>query len=277
MESINKVELLEEIIYHAPLVLLTLEDEEMINLANDYLPYSTGFEIECHYGPNYNKTNFESIPNIIKVSNDSSEQRYRIPFGIKGILCLYNISQQLKLNSLLNPGSGIHIHVDMTDTVKRKYEDKSMYGGLIPEAVWIMDNQAWILDELDTWGYKGTYNTRTVIQHKGGWLGFRGSTAEFRCGEMTFEYNELLKNIVSANSIIKRVKAAHGFEYVGHPIEELDAEAILAYSAITDIREANTAALHQRLKALQAEMEVPHSPNKYEEMMGVIRNRVIKI
>lgn len=270
MENINKVELLEEIIYNAPLVLLTLDNKEMINLANDYLPYSTGFEIECHYGKDYNVENFKKIPNILHVNNTSGEQRYRIPSGIKGMLCLYNISQQLKLNSELNPGSGVHIHVDMTDYTK---EISNKY---------ILDNKEWVLNELDSWGYKGGYNSRRVGQGKGGWLGFRNSTgwdtgtAEFRCGEMTFEYKELLKNIISANSIIRRVKAAHGLAYITPEIQDIDAEPILAYSSITNLQEANVIHLHNKLKELQLEIE-ELQPSKYEEMMRVIKNRVTRI
>lgn len=274
MENTKK-ELLEEIIYNAPLVLLTLEDEEMIELANHYLPYSTGFEIECHQGAGFNKEAFTDIPHIMAVNVDSHEQRFRIPNGIAGILCLYHISEQLKIHSQLNEGSGIHYHIDMTGMVN------------LPDQKFVYDNKEWILNELDSWGYKGRYNSRDVGLGKGRWLGFRKfkgceissynkETAEFRCGEMTFEYKELLKNIVHANSIMKRVRIILGNEYNPEFATELNKESILNYCLAETKYKVNVATLHEKLKELSIEVTPQAIVDNRMHMMQVIRNRTVK-
>lgn len=271
MESTKK-ELLEEIIHNAPLVLLTLEDEEMIELANHYIPYSTGFEIECTKGDGFNINSFKDIPYIMDVNIDNDEQRFRIPNGIAGILCLYYISEQLKLNSQLNPGSGIHYHVDMSEMIN------------LPDIRFAIDNSEWILEELDSWNYKGNYNARRVELGKGGWLGFRNhshsnwdkKTAEFRCGEMTFEFKELLKNITHANSIMKRVKDLLGNQY--NPIfnNDLDKELILSYSLEETKYKINVSNLQQKLKELSIEATPEVVQDRRLHMMEIIRARTRK-
>lgn len=195
--------LLEELVRTAPLVLLTLKDEKEIAKANNFLPYSTGFEIECEKDKLYNKDCFSVIPDILDIDVDSSEQRYRIPNGIRGLICLYHICEQLKRNSLLNYGSGIHYHVDCTESNMDKSNALSK-------------NCMWILEELDTWNYKGKYNTRgigvlelsreyTIVQ--GAWVRPNSiGTLEFRIGEMSFEYETLAKRIIHCNSIVRRLK-----------------------------------------------------------------------
>lgn len=192
MVDYNK--LLEEAIYKSPLALLSIKDANSISKIREYLPFSTGFEIECHY-KGFEVKNFEEIPKIMAVDCASYEQRYRIPYGINGLICLYLICEQLKVNSALNPGSGIHYHVDMTELAK-KVTSKLL-----------CNNEEWILKELDLWEFKGN-GQRQVRTTKGGWLGLRKErdTMEFRCGEMSFDYSHLVYRIISANSIIKRLK-----------------------------------------------------------------------
>ena len=126
--------IVKEMIYSSPLPLLSIKDEKIIDFVNSFLPYSTGFEIECNQGKNFNVENFENIPDIISVNIDSSEQRFRVPNGIKGIICLYNICEQLKLNSEENPLSGIHYHVDMIDVNEE-----------IPSETYVKNNQESLL------------------------------------------------------------------------------------------------------------------------------------
>lgn len=193
-------ERIEDCIYKYPQSLLSFKHQPLIHdIVKDYLPYSTGFEIECSWKEtkhNKQENDFKDILNIVDVNCDGNEQRYRIPNGINGLICLEEISKLLKINSKLNPLSGIHYHVDMTDCftlVNQKFVDI---------------NRDWILKELDTWNYKGTYNNRNVSIGGSCWLRFSSEhkTAEFRCGEMTFEYEELVKCIISTNSIVKRLK-----------------------------------------------------------------------
>lgn len=188
-------QIIKESIYNSPLTLLTLNNKYKAEIDN-YLPYSTGFEIECNMLPTFKKESFTSIPNIMDVNCDSSEQRFRIPNGLVGIICLYTISERLKENSELNMGSGIHYHIDMTDCYTQM---KKMTG----------NNCDYVLSELDSWEYKGTYNARG-ISFSGGhnWLRFNDEfqTAEFRLGEMTFDYKVLIKRILHCNNIIRETR-----------------------------------------------------------------------
>jgi len=168
------------------------DDVGIKEVANFYLPFDTGFEVECNRGNNFNIENFQNIPNIKAVNIDSYEQRFRIPPGLEGFKCLYNISEQLKLNSIPNLGSGIHYHIDFT-----KY-----YHYLNERS--IAQHKFWILNELDTWNYNGTYNNRDM-QFSRCWVRCHNTykTLEFRIGEMTFEYDILLKRIMHLQRIVK--------------------------------------------------------------------------
>ncbi len=192
-EEYKKV--IEEIIYKSPLSLLSIKDKETIDLIREYLPYSTGFEIECSVGTLYDKEAFLAIPNILNADTGGGEQRFRIPYGIKGLVCLYNISTQLKLNCELNSGSGIHYHIDMSNYFSFLNLD------------YIKSQEGYILKELESWNYLGTYNPKEVRFTKGGWAGFRSNhlTLEIRIGEMTFDYELLVKRIIHCNNIVRTI------------------------------------------------------------------------
>lgn len=175
-------------------IALDVKDKAVKKVGKFYLPFSTGFEIECDKSDKFDVKNFEDIVDIMDVNCDSHEQRFRIPKGIKGLNCLYKISQQLKINSLLNPNSGIHYHVDFTK-----------YFHLLNDEV-IKDNKEWILNELDSWNYKGNYNSRNITKLFS-WVRIQPTfkTLEFRIGEMTFDYSLLFKRITHCNAIVKKL------------------------------------------------------------------------
>lgn len=203
----NEIHSIEASIFWNPLILTSIKSPGILRAIDDYLPYSTGFEIECNWLPNFNIKEFESIPDIMHVDCDGGEQRFRIPKGLKGLICLYNISEALKRNCSLNLSSGIHYHVDMTD----------IYDVLTNEV--IQENSDWILKRLDEWKYDGAYNSRSVCFGIGStWMRFQSGfkTAEIRIGEMTFDYNVLSKRIIDANSIIRELR-----ETIGSTIEEM--------------------------------------------------------
>jgi hypothetical protein len=188
--------LIEEAVYNNPKSLLSVKDERLKRAIDSFLPYSTGFEIECDYGANYNVECFNAIPNIMEVRNGSTEQRYRIPSGLTGLICLQDICEQLRLNSAMNLESGIHYQVDCTD----------WFHDINSEL--LEKHKEWILLELDSWDYKGTYNSRNVVMYGHTWVRSNSEhgTLEFRCGEMSFDYNHLVTRIISANSIVRRLK-----------------------------------------------------------------------
>lgn len=249
-----------EVVYNTPLVLLSFTTKDDIEKANNYLPYSTGFEIECDKGELYNENNFKSIPNILAVSNDSSEQRYRIPNGITGLICLYNISIQLKLNSKLTD-SGIHYHIDCNDSdmilIKEKLEE----------------NKNSILNELGSWEYKGSYNKRN-IGCKGNWIAIRSQTLEFRIGEMTFDYEILVKRIIHANDIVRRIKRSIGIPEPTY--SSPDKSKILNYIRSIDLSDGGVKLrdLRARLEKLKQSSD-DIKPIELEQATQLIKNRKI--
>ena len=72
---------------------LDVEDKIVQKLALFYFPYSVGFEIETN---TQNIRIFDEIPYLIANASSVNELRFRIPNGIKGIQCLFNISIYLK-------------------------------------------------------------------------------------------------------------------------------------------------------------------------------------
>lgn len=189
-------------VYNSPLSLLPYSDDPvLVNYVNNLIPYSTGFEVECSQTSDFNINIFKSIPFIMDVRCDMYENRFRIPNGLRGIICLYFISQEMKMQLHLNEGSGIHYHVDFVDSFHLVND------GLIEK------NKKWILHELDQWKYKGTYNKRDVTRSRT-WVRVCSSkqTFEYRIGEMTFDYSLLLTRIMHVNNISNRVKDKLEFE-----------------------------------------------------------------
>lgn len=173
---------------------LDVEDKIVQKLALFYFPYSVGFEIETN---TQNIRIFDEIPYLIANTSSVNELRFRIPNGIKGIQCLFNISIYLKKYAELNPQSGIHYHIDCTDVYNLFTSD------------FITDYSEYILTELDKWNYKGTYNPRKcVFSSNRNWVRFKDTlkTMEIRIGEMTFDYELLFERIRHSSEIVKTLK-----------------------------------------------------------------------
>lgn len=261
MENINIIDKdLEDYLYN-PLILITVKDESIINRVNKLLPYSTGFEIECFKSEFFKDSNFTIIPNILAVQTDDYEQRYRIPNGISGLICLFNICNQLRLDSKLNPLSGIHYHIDTTDC----FEDLKKVA---------LNNQNWILNELDSWNYKGTYNARGIdISQR--WIKFNClKTFEFRIGEMSFDYKVLVNRIIHANNIVKRLKDQINIPEPTYPIIEAD--------KILDYLKSKKSENHRKLLELDNKLNSKKEQRNKEEwdkinIQQVINNRVIRL
>lgn len=193
--------MIQDSMFENPIPLLNIKNSKLIAKINNYLPYSSAFEVECMMKRSFNIESFTSIPDIMAVDCDRGEQRFRVPAGLKGLVCLYNIAEQLVLNSELNPESGIHYHVDCTDIWDYITHD-------------IVDkNVEWILKELDGWSPEYTTVSRGVSGRGhslyGGWLRFNElKTMEFRVGEMTFDYTILAKRMIHCNDIRRRFTIA---------------------------------------------------------------------
>jgi hypothetical protein len=160
------------------------------DVADVLLPVDTGIEIECHINDNYDINFFRNIPNIIEVKSCTNEQRFRIPPGIKGLRCLYDISKNLK-KYCITTDSGIHIHSDATD-----------YSEFINNEN-MKEASSWILKALDYWEYDGKYNVRQFGMSGGVWIRYQSyfKSIEIRIFKMTFNYSKLLKIIIDSHLI----------------------------------------------------------------------------
>jgi len=171
-------ELIERCVRNTPLTLLNIINEEHLRYASKFVPYSTGFEIECLLKDSKYASELKNIPDLINYNGGGwGEERFRIPSGVKGIVCVYNISRAMKEYALFNPGSGIHYHIDFTDGT---YD-------IPPDFI--------------------NNNKREVSFYKGNWFVFRGNTIEIRIGNMTFDYKELIRCIIDGNRIVRKVKS----------------------------------------------------------------------
>jgi hypothetical protein len=256
-------------IYSNPLALMAVEDPDTIARINSYLPFSTGFEIECNQLPSFDVTDFESIPYIMAVNCDSWEQRFRIPPGIKGFICLYSICEKLKTNSSLNLSSGIHYHIDMSDVGN--------------EFIFKPARKKHILEELDSWKYQGNYNDRRFSSSKGNWVRFPtyNNSVEIRIGEMSFDYRVLVKRIIHCNKLILEAKQDKEGYLLPVNTETVDKELIINFFRYDNSimkRMNRLERLNQELKELKVEEHASKLLSiKEQEEKAIVSKRVFKI
>lgn len=267
----EREEFIKECVYHAPLLLLKLP-KDYLDEVNQYLPYSTGFEIECD-GTNETiiKESFKNIPDIVEIRLDIYEQRFRIPNGVRGLICLYNISQSLKQHFKLNEGSGIHYHVDFSSTgipMSKYYDRVSRHSG-------------YILKELDKWGYTGVYNAKKVSSERAWVRTHTGkNTIEFRIGEMTFDYEILVKRIIHVNEIVKTIRVEENLKYEDE-FEPINKEKILKYlKTLKSTATSKTIELTKIYDSLQIDDNIKinrKTSKSLSEIRDIIARRNIRI
>lgn len=262
-----------------PLVFLGMANDEVVVLkASEAVKLSVGFEIECgaKEGINFEevKREFEAIPYIMHVDVNTYEQRFRIPAGINGLLCLYFITIKLKKYFELNLGSGIHYHVDLQSSeIKDKIRDLLFFSNYPSN---------WILEELEKWEYGGSYNRKRISNIKGNWFVVRTGldTIEIRIGEMTFDYELLVKRIIHANKIVlKVIKDANCIINNDWAIKTINTKLILDYLRYKDdslIKKLNE--ITEKLEKLKQKHHVIDD-NKLDKVVinNFINNRTIKI
>jgi len=184
---------------------ISLLPKKIRRLVDSYFPFSTGIEIECerikqeyiHIEDYMNKIG------VINFSSEPQEQRFRLCKGEAGIITLYKLCEYLTKYGRKNVESGIHYHIDCTPFFSSIQEDKG-------NGLW------WILRELDRWKYKGRYNERSVSVNKANWVRIHSyhKTLEFRIGEMTFDYEVMIRRILHCQSIVKRVRKQYETGFV---------------------------------------------------------------
>lgn len=250
MKDIDKNDVLikiEEILYNHPQSLLDFtKNPKLLEYINDYLPYSVGIEIECNstYSDADIKAAFEDIPDIMDISGGNGEVRFRIPNGLKGLICLYNICLELPKYFTLNMGSGNHFHVDMTE-----------YWNLV-NPKFIEDNNDWIIEELKTWGTTTDYSENNYCYCRLDyrcWCQFQSAfkTMEVRIGEMTFDYSIIAKRAIHCNEIVRKLVKQNKKEYL--------------------------ISIKDRLSQLNDKLTLLKEKNELNRDMEIIKNRIIKI
>lgn len=192
---------IEEAIFKLPHLLKDINNHEIIECINYLFPYSHGIEFECFKKNNYNIEKFESIPNIMAVSSDSTEQRYRIPSGLDGLICLYEVCKLMKECSKLDLSSSNHYHTDMTlfKEISHIHTDEARK--------FREDNDHWIIEELKLWETAFDYSKASLNS----WYKYNDlGTLEIRIGEPTFEYEIISKRLMKCASIVKRLTGLEG-------------------------------------------------------------------
>jgi hypothetical protein len=272
--------LIHEALFKNPMLLLVLKDKESLEYINNLLPFDTGFEIECGVKfPNLVRDTiktFQNIPNIKHVDVNDYEQRFRIPNGLAGLICLYNISLLLKLHHEFNPASGIHYHIDCVD-----YEHYYKLSNNITEK-----QKEYLLKQLDKWEYKGTYNARGVSTVTN-WIRmqYTFNTFEIRIGEMTFDYSLLVRRIIHGHQILRRFrryKKVYPQPYEPVNIDVRQLEDFISNNININVKQgiANLELqkklddLTNKLKALQTN---PEKIDNNEEVKNIVSSRITKI
>lgn len=194
-ENVINIKEIEDAIYKYPLSLLNIKDENILKVIDNYLPYSHGMEFECMQKNTYKQQYFDSIPNILAVNVDTSEQRFRIPNGLKGMICLYHICERMREYSIVDLDSSNHYHTDMTDVEDFTHNYDNIQ--------FRKDNESWIIDELRLWKSYRTDNSA----HLGAWFKYNDlGTLEIRIGEPTFDYEIIIKRLIQCGKIVTKLK-----------------------------------------------------------------------
>jgi hypothetical protein len=193
-----------EAVRQCPLPLSSI-DGKLRQYAESLLPYFTGIEIECSHIDKFSSRELDDvfldeIPELLSSKTDVYEKRFKIPKGIQGFITLYNLSEALKKYCRLNVESGIHYHIDFMDTSFSAFQELKMAH---------FGTNSWILKALKSWNYTGEFNrwevssTKTAVRFHPIY-----QTLEFRIGEMTFDYELLVKRILHCQNISRALKSS---------------------------------------------------------------------
>lgn len=251
--------------------LLFFDYTNKIQEGREYLPFSVGIEIECDFKPSFDYNIFKEIPYLMASSKSINEIRFRIHSGAKGLISLYLVCEYLKYHALLNPLSGIHLHIDFTD-----YVDIYISEGKNR----IIEQADFILSELDRWETT-SIQTRAVTTNKYNWVnvGTRFGTIEIRVCNMTFDYLELLAKINSACYISLEVKRnlIEGYS-IPNFNESISKVNLYNYYNIYKKENKNNELAKWYNKKLQLKKQVEEVLGiTEEEIFNIIKNRVIYV
>ena len=217
----NKTEYVKECLLKHPCLISKLLKDPTYNPAitkgilYKMIPFRSSIEIECKksLSRNLNKENRDLIRryDIYNYSDDknSNQSNYYSEHRISIINYsqasgLYKVLFDMKKYCELNPGSGIHIHIDANKIANHHFLDANSKNFVKVKE--FLESKLDSLEEI--FGkYEGEYNRKEVeFESKGSWINVRYSrlhSIEFRIAPMTFEYETIIKWIVECNKIVK--------------------------------------------------------------------------
>lgn len=263
--SINLYNEVKEIIKVSPLLLLDrIEDLEILEICNSFLPYSIGIEIESPYLIKEEEPKIEGLYLLAKRTIASYEEvTFRIPNGYKGLLALELFSNEIK-SYLTKSNSGNHYHIDLG----LDFPSLSNY---------IIREKDYVLKELDTWNYKGNYNKREVGIGKGKWVNLRDDfgTVEIRIGELAIDYFTLFKRITHCCDIVKEVRIKNNLVSNLYYDNNINKEEIL--TSVDDVQRNYNIYFEKYISKLKLEKKIKETPINQNNKQGIdfVKNKKI--
>lgn len=203
------------------------------------IPFRFSVEFEC-FGGYLNVSNKKTILSVSSNIDSFTPIRlevYRESVNEIRISCLayhqleafYQRLEHMKMYNKGGNGTGIHIHIDISSFDYASYSRIKMR-----KAVQLFDSVE-VLDKVyQIFGskYQGAYNKRGArTQSKGWWINcFRDfDTIEFRIGDLTFEYEELIKIIIELEKLVKHIMLQSGFKLTRKVYNKADYEEQVKY------------------------------------------------
>jgi hypothetical protein len=222
----NKSQYTRECLLSAPLLISKLLKDKSFNpkitkgILYNMIPFRSSIEIECI-------TSLSRILNAkqrdysIKIADkydifDYSDDKQRLQskevcehrISIRNYSQasgLYKILQDMKKYCTLNPGSGIHLHIDANKIINNDYLLK---GNNVDIVTNYLNPYLYTLEEI--FGkYPGTFNYKRIgLEDKHAWINIRYQylhSIEFRIAPMTFDYETIILWIIKCNQIVKQL------------------------------------------------------------------------
>jgi len=164
-----------------------LLEEHFEEQALIYLPVDTGMESECSAPSEWNK-GWLDLPGVIENRSTSDEMRLRIPGGLAGFKLIWDICEHFNSKNYILTQSANHYHIDISgkeETIRPVMNDSYLNN--------------FIKKELLSWDHVHQITGSAYIFFK------KPNTIEIRCGKMTFNYSEMIKDIVRSHYIVKYI------------------------------------------------------------------------
>ncbi len=217
----NKSQYTRECLLRHPLLISKLLKDKSFNpkitkgILYNMIPFRSSIEIECikSLSCSLNKYRDHRLMirkyNIFDYSDDHSRYKsiceHRISIrNYSQAAGLYRILQDMKKYCLLNPKSGIHLHINANKIVNIRFLNKKDDYEKVEK---FLSSKLNTLEEI--FGkYEGNFNCKNVtFEQKNSWINVRYNlgSIEFRIAPMTFDYETIILWIIRCNQIVKQL------------------------------------------------------------------------